>query len=358
MPCFLPQRMRDSAPVGVRAASRRRGLGASLGGRRAGAGAAWRRRRAARRHELVGVFMRNWDEAEEAGAPGGCGEADLGAARAVAAQLRIPLHEADFTAQYWHDVFTDFVAQVPPGAYHRVAPTLSLSARGGARAPPCTLPGLLRTAAMLGPGGAAPAPLCKQHRCARRRDCTAAALCAPEPCRTSAGRCPHPPMSEVARADAACARAAQAGRGLTPNPDLACNRHIKFGALAAWAAARGADTLATGHYARLRPCPQGGPPQLLRGLDAAKDQSYFLASVPGAALARAAFPLGGLTKAAVRRLAADARLAPAGRRSSAGICFIGARARRGAALDRSERRPSAGICFIGARARRGVARDG
>ena len=122
----------------------------------------------------------------------------------------------------------------------------------------------------------------------------------------------------------------QAGRGLTPNPDLACNRHIKFGALAAWAAERGADALATGHYARLRRPPDGGPAQLLRGADAAKDQSYFLASVPGAALACAQFPVGGLLKGTVRALAAEAGLASAARRSSAGICFIGARPGGGA----------------------------
>ena len=63
---------------------------------------------------MVGVFARTWDDADEAGAPGGCGEADLVAARQVAAQLRIPLVEADFTAHYWHDVFADFVAQARP----------------------------------------------------------------------------------------------------------------------------------------------------------------------------------------------------------------------------------------------------
>lgn len=125
----------------------------------------------------------------------------------------------------------------------------------------------------------------------------------------------------------------QAGRGLTPNPDLACNRHIKFGALAAWAAERGADALATGHYARLRRPADGGPAQLLRGVDASKDQSYFLAAVPGAALARAEFPVGGLLKGAVRALAAEAGLASAARRSSAGICFIGAPLGRGRCAD-------------------------
>lgn len=85
---------------------------------------------------------------------------------------------------------------------------------------------------------------------------------------------------------------AQCGQGLTPNPDLACNRHIKFGALLALARVLGADGVATGHYARLRACPGGGGrPQLLRGADAAKDQSYFLASVDGAAFAGARRPL-------------------------------------------------------------------
>ncbi|KFM26836.1 tRNA-specific 2-thiouridylase MnmA [Auxenochlorella protothecoides] len=68
---------------------------------------------------------------------------------------------------------------------------------------------------------------------------------------------------------------AQAGRGLTPNPDLACNRHIKFDLLAERAAALGCGALATGHYARLEP---GDPPRLLRARDAARDQTYFLAS--------------------------------------------------------------------------------
>jgi tRNA-specific 2-thiouridylase len=77
----------------------------------------------------------------------------------------------------------------------------------------------------------------------------------------------------------------QCGQGLTPNPDLACNRHIKFGALLAFAKGLGADGVATGHYARLRACPDGSRPQLLRGADPAKDQSYFLASVDGAAFA-------------------------------------------------------------------------
>lgn len=70
------------------------------------------------RHKVVGVFMHNWDAGEEGGGPGGCSEADLAAAQCVAAQLRIPLLEADFTQQYWHSVFADFVAQVRGACAH------------------------------------------------------------------------------------------------------------------------------------------------------------------------------------------------------------------------------------------------
>ncbi|EFN55599.1 hypothetical protein CHLNCDRAFT_35486 [Chlorella variabilis] len=121
---------------------------------------------------------------------------------------------------------------------------------------------------------------------------------------------------------------AQCGRGLTPNPDLACNRHIKFDALLSFAGQLGAGLVATGHYARLAPGGGGGGGggvSLLRGADRLKDQSYFLASVQPAALRRVLFPVGHLSKAEVRRLAAAAGLATADKRSSAGICFIGRR---------------------------------
>ena len=72
---------------------------------------------------------------------------------------------------------------------------------------------------------------------------------------------------------------AECARGLTPNPDLPCNRHIKFDALLHHALAQGADHLATGHYARLDKNAAGGAPRLLRGSDRSKDQSYFLAQV-------------------------------------------------------------------------------
>ncbi|PRW33801.1 tRNA 2-thiouridine(34) synthase isoform B [Chlorella sorokiniana] len=224
-------------------------------------------------YEVVGVFMRNWDESEETGNQNCSVEKDARDAAAVCRQLGIPLHEADFVSQYWNQVFSEFLAQC--------------------------------------------------------------------------------------------------GRGLTPNPDLACNRHIKFDALLAFADKLGAELVATGHYARLAP-PEGGsasappssssgavdaaaavapqpPPQaaaaaaaaaagaagaaaggegvprLLRGLDSHKDQTYFLASVQPAALRRVLFPVGHLPKPEVRRMAAEAGLLPAERRSSAGICFIGRR---------------------------------
>ena len=72
---------------------------------------------------------------------------------------------------------------------------------------------------------------------------------------------------------------------MTPNPDLACNRHIKFGALLGHCKGLGADMVATGHYARTAKCGRSGQIQLLRGADPSKDQSYFLASVHGKSLA-------------------------------------------------------------------------
>ena len=127
---------------------------------------------------------------------------------------------------------------------------------------------------------------------------------------------------------------ASAAAGCTPNPDLACNRHIKFGALHQRALSPtgiGAHALVTGHYARLRNVPDSSasaPPsgvQLMRGADEMKDQSYFLASVPSAALTTSCFPLGSLTKGQVRAAAARLGLPSASKRSSAGICFVGRR---------------------------------
>jgi tRNA-uridine 2-sulfurtransferase len=107
--------------------------------------------------------------------------------------------------------------------------------------------------------------------------------------------------------------------GRTPNPDVACNREIKFGACFEHARRLGAEWFATGHYART----EGG--RLLRGLDPAKDQSYFLHTVPGTMLSRTLFPVGGLPKAEVRRIAHQHALPVHDKRDSTGICFIGER---------------------------------
>ncbi len=113
----------------------------------------------------------------------------------------------------------------------------------------------------------------------------------------------------------------QAGR--TPNPDVLCNAEIKFKAFLDHAMHVGADKIATGHYARVREL--GGQFQLLKGLDATKDQSYFLHRLNQAQLARTLFPIGELAKTEVRRLAAEIGLPNAKKKDSTGICFIGER---------------------------------
>lgn len=177
-------------------------------------------------YEVFGVYMHNWDSADEAGAGKVIctSRTDLQDAKAVCESLRIPLYEADFVSKYWNSVFQQFLAGLE--------------------------------------------------------------------------------------------------QGLTPNPDLACNRHIKFGALMDFATAKGADVVATGHYARLgwigRVPPYTAPvsssgrdicsncstsitapgvlqplqPLLLKGSDPLKDQTYFLASLHHRQLARAMFPVG------------------------------------------------------------------
>jgi tRNA-specific 2-thiouridylase len=107
--------------------------------------------------------------------------------------------------------------------------------------------------------------------------------------------------------------------GRTPNPDVTCNREIKFGVCFEHAARLGAEWFATGHYART----EHG--RLLRGVDVAKDQSYFLHTVPAAMLARTVFPIGALAKPAVRRIAREHALPVHDKRDSTGICFIGER---------------------------------
>ncbi len=136
-------------------------------------------------------------------------------------------------------------------------------------------------------------------------------------------------------------------RGLTPNPDIMCNREIKFGVFRAWARANGFDAVATGHYARRvapRNCEEESPPStaadvalpinppsplgnpqfsLLEGADKNKDQSYFLALLNQEQLRDARFPIGDLPKPELRRLAREAGLATAEKKDSQGICFIG-----------------------------------
>jgi tRNA-specific 2-thiouridylase len=111
--------------------------------------------------------------------------------------------------------------------------------------------------------------------------------------------------------------------GRTPNPDILCNREVKFGVCLEYATRLGGVALATGHYARLSTDASGT--HLHRARDINKDQSYFLQRVPAAALARARFPLGDLLKSDVRKRAHDAGLPVYDRPDSTGICFIGER---------------------------------
>jgi tRNA-specific 2-thiouridylase len=111
--------------------------------------------------------------------------------------------------------------------------------------------------------------------------------------------------------------------GRTPNPDVLCNREIKFGVCLDYMHRLGASRIATGHYARLSPTADGV--RLLKGRDPAKDQSYFLHQVAPAALARTLFPIGDLNKREVRRLAHAAGLTVFDKPDSTGICFIGER---------------------------------
>jgi tRNA-specific 2-thiouridylase len=111
-------------------------------------------------------------------------------------------------------------------------------------------------------------------------------------------------------------------RGLTPNPDIMCNREIKFGVFRAWAKDNGFSAVATGHYAR-RAANADGTYSLLEGTDKNKDQSYFLALLNQEQLRDARFPIGHLPKPELRRIASDAGLVNAQKKDSQGICFIG-----------------------------------
>ena len=123
-------------------------------------------------------------------------------------------------------------------------------------------------------------------------------------------------------------------RGRTPNPDVLCNREIKFDAFLRAAERLGADAVATGHYCRKEAvtdasgaevCDASGQPlyRLLEGVDPGKDQSYFLCQVSQEQLQKAVFPIGDLLKSEVRRIAAEADLPSADKKDSQGICFVG-----------------------------------
>ncbi|MFD1989199.1 tRNA 2-thiouridine(34) synthase MnmA [Paenibacillus nicotianae] len=112
-------------------------------------------------------------------------------------------------------------------------------------------------------------------------------------------------------------------RGRTPNPDVMCNREIKFGEFLNKALDLGADYVATGHYARV--IEKDGVFQLLRGIDNGKDQTYFLNALNQKQLSKTMFPIGHLPKPEVRRIAEEAGLYTAKKKDSTGVCFIGER---------------------------------
>jgi tRNA-specific 2-thiouridylase len=174
-------------------------------------------------YQVEGLFMKNWEEDD--GTEYCTALADLADAQAVCDKLGIHLHTANFSAEYWDNVFEHFL---------------------------------------------------KEYR---------------------------------------------AGR--TPNPDVLCNKEIKFKAFLDYALALGADLIATGHY--VRRCDEGGHTYLQKGLDNNKDQSYFLCEVSEDNLRYSLFPVGELNKAEVRRLASDLNLVTKDKKDSTGICFIGER---------------------------------
>ncbi len=194
-------------------------------------------------YRVEGLFMKNWEEDDEVGYC--AAEADLAMARDVAVQLGIPLHKANYAAEYWRRVFAHFLAEY------------------------------------------------------------------------------------------------EAGR--TPNPDILCNREVKFPALLDYAHRLGATHVASGHYADT--LHEHGTSHLLRAADEGKDQTYFLCRITQAQLRPALFPLGGLLKTEVRRIAQDLGLPNHSRKDSTGICFIGERRFRDF-LSRYLHAPDGDICTV------------
>lgn len=128
-------------------------------------------------------------------------------------------------------------------------------------------------------------------------------------------------LEEIYRQRVVDALFAGYGRGETPNPDVLCNREVKFDALLKAAQLLGAEKLATGHYARIEQV--GDTAHLFRGRDKNKDQSYFLWAIKQPALPAILFPIGDLEKPAVRQLAKRFDLPVATKKDSQGICFLG-----------------------------------
>ncbi|PIE41219.1 MAG: tRNA 2-thiouridine(34) synthase MnmA [Gammaproteobacteria bacterium] len=179
-------------------------------------------------YDVEGLFMKNWEEDD--GTEYCTAITDLADAQAVADQLGIKLHTANFAAEYWDNVFELFLTEY------------------------------------------------------------------------------------------------KAGR--TPNPDILCNKEIKFKAFLDYAIELGADYIATGHYARrsvTQTSNQGSYANLIKGLDHNKDQSYFLHAVTGDRIAKTLFPLGDMEKPAVRELARKHGFINHDKKDSTGICFIGER---------------------------------
>lgn len=132
-------------------------------------------------------------------------------------------------------------------------------------------------------------------------------------------------LSEQYRARVVDYMFAEYAKGRTPNPDVLCNREIKFDAFLQEALRLGADYVATGHYCRKEQVEVDGTIyyRLLAGTDGNKDQSYFLCQLSQQQLSRAVFPIGDMLKPEVRRIAAEQKLATAKRKDSQGICFVG-----------------------------------
>ena len=172
-------------------------------------------------YDVIGVFMKNWDEKDETGA---CtADADYDDVRRVCDQIGIPYYSVNFEQEYWDRVFVYFLEEYE--------------------------------------------------------------------------------------------------KGRTPNPDVMCNKEIKFKAFLEKALQLEADFLATGHYAQIGQGPLGFT--LERGADRRKDQTYFLYTLGQYQLSKSLFPIGHLTKKEVRQIAVDAELATAHKKDSTGICFIG-----------------------------------